>query len=138
MANDILKTTFNGKFKLGKFNLSAKEFTIPMIGRDMDNDDISNASAGEKSIISLALSLALARQTSTKYDIITIDELDGPLDTNKRRQFISILESQATSLGIEQMFAISHNDTFDDYPADVILLKGANIDTSCKNIVYEL
>lgn len=138
IANRLIKDAFDGELELGKFQINDKEFSIPLIGRGEENEDISTASAGERSIISLALSLALVEQNSSKYNILIMDELDAPLDSIRRRRILNILEKQVKRLKIKQIFNITHNDLFNDYPLNLILFKGANMDTmGDKNVIFQ-
>ena len=38
---------------------------------------------------------------------------------------------------LEQIFIITHNSIFDDYPLNLILFKGAEVNTTNKNILFE-
>ena len=62
-----------------------------------------------------------------------LDEVDATLDTNNRRHFISILERLISMTGSEQIFLITHNNMFDNYPVDVVMTGDVNID-NFKNI----
>lgn len=139
IANDILEDAFDNTIKLDKFVINEKEFRMPLVGKGDENADVSNASAGERSIISLALSLALSKQASGgKYNTLILDELDGPLDAKRRRSFLRLLDSQTKKMNIEQVFSISHNNMFDDYPVNLILLKDAEVTRiKDKNIIFE-
>lgn len=140
LVNDILEDVFDGEKKLDKFVINDKEFRIPLITGNEINEDISNASSGERSIISLAFTLALTEQnkiSNMMYRILLLDEVDGPLDAKKRRKFLNLLEKRTKKLKIKQSFMITHNDCFNDYPVNLILFKGHTInDTKNKNIIY--
>ena len=88
------------------------------------------------------ISLALIEKSIGNYNILCLDELDGPLAKRNREIFIDILNKQISKLDIEQMFIISHNDAFDIAPVDLILLKdhGMNIEDESfmenKNIIF--
>ena len=86
------------------------------------------ASQGEIAMTAISLSLALIEQSIGDYNILCLDEIDGPLDSENRNNFINILNSQIKKLGIEQIFVISHNNAFDIAPLDLILLKGNTVD----------
>lgn len=143
IANDILIDAFDNTIKLDKFKINAKEFRIPLVGKGDENEDISRASAGERAIISLALSLALTKQAGgnnrgSNYDLLTLDEVDGPLDVKRRRSFLRLLDRQTNIMGIKQVVSISHNNMFSDYPVNLILLKGADINVmKDANILYQ-
>ena len=94
----------------------------------MKKDDISLASQGEVALTTISLSLALIEQSIGEYNILCLDEIDGPLDAHNRENFINILNAQIDKLGIEQVFVISHNNAFDICPMDLVLLKDSAID----------
>lgn len=128
IANDLLSIAFGGDFKI-KFVTTEKEFSIQVQSKDNVKPDIKMASQGEVAITTISISLALIEQSIGNYNILCLDEIDGPLDASNRNNFINILNSQIEKLGIKQVFVISHNDAFDASPVDLILLKGSNIDT---------
>lgn len=119
--------------EISNFVINEKEFRIPYVKKGIEVADITYASQGERSFLSLALSLALIIQTLDKYNIMLLDEVDATLDTNNRRHFISILERLISMTGSEQIFLITHNNMFDNYPVDVIMTGDVNID-NFKNI----
>jgi DNA repair exonuclease SbcCD ATPase subunit len=100
--------------------------------------DIVMASQGESSFISIVLSLSLIIQSMTKYDIICLDELDGPLDTKNREQFIKVLYSFIEQVNSEQVFLISHNNMFDNEPIDLILTGDIDVDNyKFANVIFK-
>ena len=127
MMNNLLDAIYNGELRIEGFLIDENEFRIPFIKSGIKVPDISFASQGESSFISIVLSLSLIMQSMTKYDIICLDELDGPLDTKNREQFIKVLYSFISQVKSEQIFIISHNDVFDNEPVDLILT--GDIDT---------
>lgn len=137
IANKIMRKAFDGELELGKFKIDEggkNEFRIPLIKGGNENKDISKASSGERSIAALAISFALIRQSKCGFNILYFDELDGPLDKKKRAKFLNLIDGQVNKLGIEQIFMISHNGLFDDYPVNLLLFKGAKTTSSeCKN-----
>ena len=142
IANDLLNIAFDGDFQI-KFMTNEKEFAIQVISKDNTKADIKLASQGEVSITTLSISLALIEQSIGAYNILCLDEIDGPLDNSNRSKFIDILNSQIEKLGIEQAFVISHNNAFDTAAMDLILLKGNAVDKENpifmenKTIIYE-
>ena len=130
IANEFIERTFNDNIRLGEFIINDKEFKMPLEGHGQDNEDISTASSGERAIISLALSLALMKQSKTKFKILYLDELDGPLDAEKRRLFLHLLDEQVKEMKIKQVFVITHNNAFSDQPANLILLKDNDIEVN--------
>jgi DNA repair exonuclease SbcCD ATPase subunit len=143
IANELLDLAFDGDFEINFFT-NEKEFFIQVrVDEDVKND-IKEASQGEIALTTISISLALIEQAIGKYNILALDEIDGPLDNNNRENFISILNKQIDKLGIEQVFVISHNDAFDTEEMDLILLKGSNVDQKGenfmknKNIIFEV
>lgn len=137
IANEILKDAFNGELLFDNFDINEKEFNIPLIKNGEVIEDISKASAGEKALGSLALSFALMEQTHTRFNILLLDEFDGPLDKKRKRLFLHLLEKRIKKYNLEQIFIITHNSIFDDYPLNLILFKGAEVNTTNKNILFE-
>ena len=45
-----------------------------------------------------------------------------------RNIFISILEQQLEEIDCEQVFMITHNNVFDNYPVDILLTSAVEID----------
>lgn len=138
-ANQIIKEAFDGELILEEFDISPTEFNIPLTKKNGEGiPDISKASSGEKAIATLAISLAIYKQNKTKYNILLLDELDGPLDSGKRRKFIKLIQDQMEELKIDQLFNITHNNLFNDIPANLIMLKGAEVDILVgKEIIYK-
>lgn len=136
ITNKLLDIAYGDHFRI-KFNVTEKEFLITVKIGESVIDDISFASQGELALTTISLSLALIERAINKYNIIALDEIDGPLDPDNRASFIGILNSQIKKLGLEQVFLISHNNAFDSCPMDLVLLKDApddlNSDEYMKN-----
>ena len=64
-------------------------------------------------MISMILSFAILSNSSTDYNILKLDEIDGGLDTENRIQFIGLLKQLISMVGCEQCFLISHNMEYD-------------------------
>jgi DNA repair exonuclease SbcCD ATPase subunit len=126
IANELLSLAFGENFEIN-FVTSDKEFFIQVRAGENTKNDIKEASQGEIAITTISISLALIEQSIGKYNILALDEIDGPLDNVNRDNFISILNTQIEKLGIEQVFVISHNDAFDTEEMDLIVLKESNI-----------
>lgn len=126
ITNELLNIVYDGKIFLDKFNITATEFSIPFYNRGLRLDDVKYASQGEISFLSIALSFALASKALSKYNIMLLDEIDGPLDTRNREKFIEILENQIDRIHSEQNFLITHNDMFSSYPVDILDLSFEN------------
>lgn len=123
IANDLLSLLFEGEFVLQPFVINEAEFKIPCIGNGLMHDDISSMSTAQKSMISMILSFALLMQSSSKYNIVFVDEIDGGLDTGNRVYFITLLDRLMMMLQCEQCFIVSHNSELDTSMADLIVLK---------------
>ena len=146
IANELLNIAYGGKFEI-KFIPTAKDFFI-QVKMEKDNqdiviEDIKIASAGERALTTISISLALVERAIGDYNIMYLDEIDGSLDSKYRDSFIDILDKQIEKLGLEQVFVISHNKSFDTCSANLILLKGNDVDKndsvymSNKEIIYE-
>ena len=64
----------------------------------------------------------------TKFNIPLLDEVDGPLYKDDRAKFIDILFRQIHAINAEQVFLITHNNTFDGYPVNVIMTTDEVVD----------
>ena len=133
ITNELLDIAYNGQIYIDDFKITPTEFTIPFYNRGHLIRDVKYASQGEISFLSIALSFGLASQTLKKYNIMLLDEIDGPLDTTNREKFIRIMENQIERIGSEQSFLITHNDMFSSYPVDVI-----DLSSDHKDKKYEL
>lgn len=137
MMNNLLDTIYNGDLQIEGFLIDENEFRIPFIKSGIKVPDIVMASQGESSFISIVLSLSLIIQSMTKYDIISLDELDGPLDTKNREEFIKVLYTFIEQVKCEQVFLISHNNMFDNEPVDLILTGDVDVDNfKFANVVF--
>lgn len=121
--NDLISDVFEDSIEIQDFDIpeDSNEFNIPYTRNGVYIDDINKASQGERAIISLALSFALIRQRSFNYNIMLLDEVDGPLHKSVRDKFIAILFKQIHDINAEQVFLVSHNNTFDGFNVNVIL-----------------
>lgn len=143
IANELLSIAFGEDFRI-KFLTTEKEFSIQVQSKENIKSDIKMASQGEVAITTISLSLALIEQSIGNYNILCLDEIDGPLDSKNRTNFMDILDGQINKLGIEQVFVISHNDAFDVAGMDLILLNGNNVNLENesfmknKNIIFNV
>jgi DNA repair exonuclease SbcCD ATPase subunit len=143
IANELLNLAFDGNFEID-FVTSAKEFFIRVRTGEYVKNDIADASQGETALTTISISLALIEQSIGAYNILALDEIDGPLDTQNRESFLNILNKQIDKLGIEQVFIISHNDAFDTEEMDLILLRDSNVHQkgpefmSNKKVIFEV
>lgn len=138
MSNKLLSLLFNGTLSLGKYVIDENEFRIPCISStsNIPNDDIKSCSSGEKSMISMVISFALLKQSSTKYNILKLDELDGPLDQNNRSQFLVVLDMIMEMLDVENCLMISHSSEAELSNVDIIWLANENMQPPSGNIIY--
>jgi DNA repair exonuclease SbcCD ATPase subunit len=137
MMNSLLDTIYEGELQIEGFIIDENEFRIPYIKSGIRIPDIVMASQGESSFISIVLSLSLIIQSMTKYDIICLDELDGPLDTKNREEFIKVLYSFIEQTNSEQIFLISHNNLFESEPIDLITTGNVDIESfKQSNIIF--
>lgn len=138
IANKLLSLLFEGEFALQPFIINESEFRIPCLGNGLIHDDISSMSTAQKCMISMILSFSLLYQSSTKYNVIKLDELDAFLDTNNRGYFINLLDQLMNLLSCEQCFIVSHNNELSSYNCDIILLKNNNYNvTDNENIIWQ-
>ena len=138
LANKLLQEILTDEYELLPFVINDKEFNIPCKKLNgVVNTDVKTMSMGEKAIISLILSVSLFAQGTTDYNIITIDEMDGPLDFNNKRKFLGVLENIMSIFDMEQVFVISHNNAFESYETNFILLNGAPKVKSSENVLYD-
>lgn len=137
LSNQMLTYLFGGEYSLQPFVITADEFRIPCQGSGLLNDDISSMSTAQKSMISMIVSFALLYQSSTKYNILHLDEIDGGLDTTNRLQFTYLLNQLMDLLNSEQCFMISHNNEINTDEADIILLKNPG-EQITGNIIWAL
>lgn len=135
LSNELLMKSFDGKYLFDSFIIDEKEFKIPFIKNNEIIEDISKGSQGEQAILSLVLVYAFVKQIGSPYNIMYLDEMDGALDKNNRKLFVSVIEK---IFDMEQVFIISHNDSFLAENVGLILLKNHMMDyVNEKNIVYK-
>jgi DNA repair exonuclease SbcCD ATPase subunit len=137
VANDLLSLLFSGEFVLQPFIINENEFRIPCLGSGLLHDDISSMSTAQKCMISMILSFAILHQSSTKYNVIMLDEIDGGLDTNNRGYFIELLDKLMYMLQAEQCFIISHNNELNTAACDLIVLKHDSNEIYQGNIIWQ-
>lgn len=128
LANHLLENVFDGDLEISEFVINEKEFKIPYTRHGIEVSDVAFASQGESSFLSLALSFALMQQSLKSYNVMLLDEIDAALDMKNRNIFISILEQQLEEIDCEQVFMITHNNVFDNYPVDILLTSAVEID----------
>jgi DNA repair exonuclease SbcCD ATPase subunit len=120
IANAIIKELYTGDFKLLDFKVKENSFTIPYYTKGFTVKDIKDASQAEASVAKLAISFAILSQFVTKYNIILLDEIDGPMHRVNKERFFAALEGQLDRLKCEQAFIITQSAMFNDYPVNLI------------------
>lgn len=136
-ANQLLSLLFEGEFVLQPFIINESEFRIPCIGSGLMHYDISSMSTAQKSMISMILSFSILNQSSSKYNIIMLDEIDGGLDTVNRGLFIDLIDKLMMMLKCEQCFMISHNNEINTASCDLIVLKNNSNEVYTGNIIWQ-
>ena len=123
LANQLLSNMFGGRFVLQPFVINETEFKIPCAGNGILNDDVTSMSLSQRSMIGMIINFALLFSSSSVYNIIKLDEIDGGLDTNNRMQFIAVLLRVMELMHCEQCFIISHNSEIDESMTHVIRIQ---------------
>ena len=140
LANRLLSMFFDGKLKLLEYKINEDEFRIPCTSSESNliNDDINSCSGGERAMIALIISAALLQQSSTLYNILRLDEIDGTLDQNNKSMFIEVLFIIIDTLGIENCIMISHasESVLDNVDLICLDLKGLSVPRG--NIIYQI
>lgn len=137
ISNDLLGYLFNGEYMLQRFIINDSEFRIPCVSDRLMHDDISSMSTAQKSMISMILSFALLHQSSTKFNIIKLDEIDGALDTSNREYFTTLLDNLMRLLNCEQCFIVSHNNELNSYNCDLIILRNDTNENYAGNVIWK-
>ena len=141
IINDLIADVFEDELEILDFEITETDFKIPYMVNGQVISDISYASQGQQSIISIALSFALVRQSiqqSGGMNIMLLDEMDGPLHRDDREKFIGILFKQMAAIDANQVFIISHNSTFAGNPINIISTSDEEIEASRNQIVIRL
>lgn len=136
-ANQLLELFFGGRFKIMPFIINESEFRIPCAGDGLMNDDISSMSSAQIAMISMVISFAILYTSSNKYNVLKLDEIDGPLDSTNRMMFNEVLSKAMQMLNVEQTIMISHNFEFDENQADLIVLKTSDSSSYRGNIIWK-
>lgn len=139
LANELLSFLFSGSYQIQPFIINDSEFRIPCLGEGYLNDDISSMSSAQIAMISMILSFSLLHQSSTKYNIIKLDEIDGPLDETNRIMFVDVLNKIMDIMRTEHCIMISHNSELQMETCDIILLKSSTgiSDYTSGNIIWK-
>lgn len=121
MVNQLLGMLFNSEYQISQYVINEDEFRIPFIGNGMMVDDISSGSTSQVCMMGMIINLVLANMCSTKYNIVSLDEIDGGLDNMNKYLFVDVLEKISNILNIDQIFLISHSIEASLTDMDVIL-----------------
>lgn len=123
-TNTLLRLLFGGRFALQPFIINENEFNIPCADSEgRVREDISLMSDSQLSMISMLISFVLLRNSSNRYNIIKLDEVDDNLDSMNRIQFSILIEQIMNDLGFSQCLIISHNNELDLSNTDIVILK---------------
>lgn len=138
MANELLSLLFNGRFELLPYIINDSEFKIPCVNKESSvvHDDISSCSSAERAMISMMISFSLLHHSSTVYNILRLDEIDGALDQNNRSKFLDVLDKFMRELGVENCIMISHSSEMDMSNVDIIQLTPVDNSTPNGNIIF--
>lgn len=138
IVNDLIAEIFDDDLEILDFDVTEDDFKIPYMVNGQVISDISYASQGQQSIISIALSFALVRQSMFDYNIMLLDEIDGPLHKNDREKFIGILFRQMAAIQADQVFLISHNSTFEGNPVNIFMTADEDIEQSPRQVIVKI
>lgn len=140
IANRLLGLLFDGQLELLDYEINETEFRIPCKDNitSIINDDISSCSSAEKSMISMILSFALLHQSSSKFNIPQLDEIDAMLDQWNKSKFPEFLHSVMGILDVEMCLMISHSSEIDMSDVDIIQLTPATNEKAKGNVIFSL
>ena len=139
IINELISDVFEDELEILDFNITETDFKIPYMVNGQYIDDIEYASQGQTSIISIALSFALVQQSIFDYNIMLLDEVDGPLHFNDREKFIGILFKQMAAIHSDQVFMISHSEgIFEGNPINIFMTADEKIESGKRQIVTRL
>ena len=79
---------------------------IPYRTKGVSVRDIRYASQAESSVATLAISFAMLEQFTYTYNIILLDEVDGPMYKGNKERFFAALEGMLSRIHSEQAFII--------------------------------
>lgn len=140
MVNELLELVYHGDLIIEsrRVVIDEAEFTIPYKKNGTLISDISQASDGERAVMSLAFSLSLARITSKQYNILLLDEMDTSLDVYSRGKYIDMIVEYMRLIKCHQVFLISHNSMFDNYPVNILMTSNMSISNVKKSNILKL
>lgn len=125
-TNKDLDSSWGGMLNVDKFKLDSTALKIPINRGNSKLEDVSECSKAERATIDLAISFGILEvSTADKlYNIIKIDEKDGPMDSVRKQTFLDVLLDRMSNINCKNAFCITHSNCFENVEADVILLKG--------------
>ena len=140
-TNTDMENMWGTDLRIKEFNINASDFSIVMDRDGVEVKDASLCSQGETETINAAISFSIIESNVENggYDVLRLDEVDGPLDETRRVKFIDMIQTRINDLGCDSCFIITHNGEFEDIPCDIIMLKGAKIHESKlknKNVLF--
>ena len=140
-TNADMENMWGTDLRIKEFNINASDFSIVMDRDGVEVKDASLCSQGETETINAAISFSIIESNVENggYDVLRLDEVDGPLDETRRVKFIDMIQTRINDLGCDSCFIITHNGEFEDIPCDIIMLKGAKIHESKlknKNVLF--
>lgn len=137
MVNELLEMVFHGDLHISPRDviINETEFTIPYRKKGIKVCDISRASDGERAILGIAFSLSIARIASNKYSILLLDEKDTALDVYNRGKYIDIIDAYRKIINCQQVFSITHNSMFDNYPVNILLTSDMAVSYNTDNLI---
>lgn len=137
-ANEIISQIYNGELVLRNFDITDSKFDIPYYTKGTNISDIRYASQAEVSVVTIALSFAILMQFIPKYNIILLDEIDGPMHHSNKEKLFAALEGQLKKMGCEQVFLITQSKMFNEYPVNIISTDSeyTNSIQNKKNIIF--
>lgn len=139
IINDLIADVFEDDLEILDFNITETDFKIPYMVNGQYIEDIEYASQGQTSIISIALSFALVQQSIFDYNIMLLDEVDGPLHFSDREKFIGVLFKQMAAIHSDQVFMISHSDgIFEGNPVNIMMTSDESIEKNNKQIIMKI
>lgn len=140
LSNQLLSMMFEGEMEILPYVINENEFRIPVVNHisNMITDDISNCSTSERSMVGMIMGFAMMYQSSTVYNIIKLDEIDGGLDQYNRSMFPSILSQIMQILNVENCLIVSHAAEADMSNVDIISLTPVSNEVLKGNVIFQL
>ncbi|WP_301214498.1 AAA family ATPase [uncultured Clostridium sp.] len=125
LANEILSLFFDSSLLLTNYVVTANEFSISCYSSysNMQVDDISSCSRSQRTMASLSLSAAMMKQSSSKFNIFRLDEIDEGLDAKNRLIYIDALNKILDILEVEQCIIVSHSSELNIGNVGIIKLR---------------